>query len=128
MADFTDCFQIQAPCFSEDGSSCASFFKASMLTDAVATITYVCGTPDVEVTIEFEIKPDGFFTTDQDFAGFSVMSDAVTIQPNETVTLSADIAGFLQAGTHVDLICRVIADGNSVDGAVNSNSNLEIVE
>ncbi|WP_275786246.1 hypothetical protein [Pararhizobium gei] len=128
MTDFTDCFQVQAPCFSEDGSSCASFFKASMLTHAVTTISYVCDVTDVEVTIEFEIKPDGFFTTDQDFAGFSVMSDPVTIQPNETLTIAADIAGFLQAGTHVDLICRVIADGNTVDGAVNSNSNLEIVE
>lgn len=128
MTDFTDCFQVQAPCFSEDGSNCASFFKANMLTHAVATITYVCETPDVEVTIEFEIKPDGFFTTDEDFAGFSVMSDPVTIQPSETVTLSADIAGFLRAGIHVDLICRVIADGDTVDGAVNSNSNLEIAE
>jgi hypothetical protein len=128
MTDFTNCFQVQAPCLSEDGSSCASFFKASALTHAVVTLSYVCETPDVEVTIEFEIKPDGFFTTDNEFAGFSVMSDPITMQPNETVTIAADIASFLQAGTHVDLICRVVADGDSVDGANNSNSNLEIVE
>ncbi|MFT4163483.1 hypothetical protein [Shinella sp.] len=127
-ANLKDCFNVDAPCLSEDGASCIMPHHVSSLTHVITTVYYGCSFEDVEIVVEFTIKADGFYTTEDEFATVSLYSEAYAIRPGEQVTLGAEIGGVLVPDTHVDITCQIWVNGDAVDGASNIHANMEIEE